>query len=250
MKYRIIQKDLRRDGLKIDGQLYLPDQDKSPLLVICHGFGGNRGRGVSYAELFAENGIAVYLFDFIGGGPDILSDGDMMHMSVLTEAKDLDVVLDGMMELDFIDKENIFLSGRSQGGYVCTLVGSDRREEIKAMVLLYPAYVIQDDALEISENGTKFEDEYEFLNNRVSDLYGRDAVSVDIYEKMRRYDNDVLILHGDADEIVPIYYSYEALETFPHARLEVIEGAGHGFEGEDEIRARKMALDFIKEHLG
>ena len=249
MKYDVLQKDFYKGDLKIDGQLFLPDQKRSALLIISHGFGGNRSRGVSYAKLFASKGIAVYVYDFIGGGPDIKSDGDMLHMSVLTEADDLRIILDGLLKMDYIDSKNVFLSGRSQGGYVSTLVASDRKEEIRGMVLLYPAYVIQDHMLELIKNGKQFEKEFEFLNNRVSDLYGKDAVSVDIFEKIREYDEDVLIIHGDADDIVPIRYSYEAVKTFPHARLEVIEGAGHGFEGEDDDRAKKLTLDFVLERL-
>ena len=66
---------------------------------------------------------------------------------------------------------------------------------------------------------------------------------------MRKYAGNVLIIHGDEDQIAPISYSYEAIETFPHAKLEVIKGAGHGFEEDDEYRAIEMAAEFIKENL-
>ena len=246
--YEIIQKDFYRDGKRIDGQLYLPNLPWCPLVIICHGFGGSRRRGIPYAQGFAENGIAAYIFEFIGGGEDIRSDGKMTEMSVLTEARDLEIILDGLKKLPEIDRNNIFLMGRSQGGYVATLVGAERKDEIKGLLLHYPAYVIQDDVIERTGNGERFEPLSSFLGHTVSDIYDRDAYSVDIYARMRRFTGTVLILHGSDDQTVPISYSYEAVETFPHADLVTIEGAGHGFENNDDLKARELSLNFIKEN--
>ena len=247
--YQITEQDFFRDDKRIAGELYLPDLPFCPLVIISHGFGGSGDHSKPYAEYFAKNGIAAYVFDFIGGGEDIRSDGKMTEMSVLTEEKDLNIILDGLKENLQIDKENIFLLGRSQGGYVSTLVASERGKEIKGMILLYPAYVIQDDVMERTDNGKHFEPLSSFLNHTVSDIYDRDAFTVDIYARMRKYSGNVLIIHGADDQIVPIAYSCEAIETFPHARMEIIEGGGHGFLDKDNDKAMKLSLDFIKENL-
>lgn len=244
--YEITQQDFFRDGKRIAGELYLPDLPFSPLVIISHGFGGNGDHSKPYAQFFAENDIAAYVFDFIGGGEDIKSDGKMTEMSVLTEERDLGIVLDGLKENSRIDKENIFLLGRSQGGYVSSLVASERNEEIKGMVLLYPAYVIQDDVIERTNNGKHFEPLSTFLGHTVSEIYDRDAFSIDIYARMKKYTGEVLIIHGTDDQTVPIAYSCEAIETFPHARMETIEGAGHGLVGKDSDKAMRLSLDFIK----
>ena len=111
---------------------------------------------------------------------------------------------------------------------------------------LYPAYVIQDDIVERTSNGKHFEPLSSFLDHTVSDICDRDAFRVDIYARMRRYSGEVLIIHGTDDQTVPIAYSCEAVETFPHARMEIIEGGGHGFIGKDNDKAMKLSLDFIK----
>ena len=50
---------LERDGLKIWGKLYLPETEGPlPLVICCHGFGGNYEHVKAYAEAFARNGIA------------------------------------------------------------------------------------------------------------------------------------------------------------------------------------------------
>ena len=50
--------------------LYMPEgAAKPPLIVMAHGFGGLKNCGLEpFAELFANNGFAVLLFDYRGFG--------------------------------------------------------------------------------------------------------------------------------------------------------------------------------------
>ena len=112
VKYKMQELEFLRDGKKIYGRIYLPEGDGPfPVAIMGHGFGANLSMMEGYAKSFAENGIAAYVFDFIGGGHDIKSDGKMTEMSVLTEAADMNTVLDGILALDIIDKNNIFAMG-------------------------------------------------------------------------------------------------------------------------------------------
>ena len=144
-----------RGTKKIYGKLYLPEKNGPlPLVIMEHGFGGNLTLMENYARSFSENGFAVYAFDFAGGGVLSRSDGKMTEMSVLTEAADLNTVIDGLKDRNEFDPENIFLFGGSQGGFVATYVASARPSDIRALVVLYPAYVLQDDAADLSMNST------------------------------------------------------------------------------------------------
>jgi L-ascorbate metabolism protein UlaG (beta-lactamase superfamily)/pimeloyl-ACP methyl ester carboxylesterase len=215
-----------------------------------HGFGANLSMMEGYAKSFAENGIAAYVFDFIGGGHDIKSDGKMTEMSVLTEAADMNTVLDGILALDIIDKNNIFAMGGSQGGFVATYIAGTRPEDIKGLIALYPAYVLQDDAGKRTGNGTEFFDTFSVMGNTISRLYDEDALSFDIYDIMKNFKGNALLIHGTADQIVPYSYSERAVDTLPSARLITIEGAGHGFGGKDDEYATRCAIDFVKEEAG
>ena len=113
-KYSVEEVGFERDGLHIYGELYLPETETPlPLVVISHGFGGNSRDVRAYAEMFAENGIAACAFDFIGGGSGSRSDGKITEMSVLTEAADLNAVIDGLMARDDIDASELYLLGGS-----------------------------------------------------------------------------------------------------------------------------------------
>jgi hypothetical protein len=115
---------------KIYGEIYIPQKKGPfPLLIFSHGYGYN----MSYIEpeKLASKGIAVYQFDFCGGSFSSRSEGQSTEMSIMTEAEDLECVLDEMKNQNFIDKESIYLSGCSLGGVVSIIVGERRQNELK-----------------------------------------------------------------------------------------------------------------------
>ena len=235
-----------REGFNIHGTLYVPGKEGPlPLVILCHGFYGNQYNVTDYAQYLSEHGYLTCTFDFVGGGPSIESDGQMTDMSVLTEARDLEVILARLQEDSRVDRDHIFLFGESQGGYVCTYAAGTHAEEIRGLVLLYPAYVMKQYAWQSVENMEEYPDTVEVLGATVSGMYIQDVLATDIYEVMKGYDKEVLILHGTNDSLVPISYSEEAAETFANATLERIEGAAHGFTGDDKQTAAEMILNFL-----
>lgn len=70
----------------------------------------------------------------------------------------------------------------------------------------------------------------------------------DVYDDIRAYEKDVLIIHGDADTIVPLSYSEKAVREYASAQLKVIEGAGHGFYGREGDLAAGYILDYLEGH--
>ncbi len=236
-----------RDGKRIYGRLYVPEgSGPFATVILCHGFASNLSMMECYAESFAENGIAAYAFDFIGGGNDIRSDGAMTEMSVLTEARDLDAVIDGIRALGEVKDDELFLMGGSQGGFVCTYVASRRPEDVRGLILLFPAYVLQEDARRRTNGGKDIHEVSRVLGMNLGRIYHEDALSFDIYDVMGGYEGDVLIFHGTADDFVPISGSERALKIFKSAELVGVEGAGHGFGGEDNERVTGQAIDFVK----
>lgn len=248
--YTVEETSFLRDGKHIYGKLFLPQGEPPfPLVILAHGFNGNFDKVEPYARAFAENGIAACEFDFIGGGEGSRSEGSIRNMSVLTEAADLNAVIDSLKQRKEFDPERVFLLGRSQGGFVTAYIAEERPQDIRAMILLFPGFVISDDMREIAPNPEEIPETLELMGATIGRIYLEDAISVDIYEKMGDYPGDVLIFHGTADSIVPLSYSERAVTTFPSAELVTIEGAGHGFSGEDDQYVTKRSVDFVKAHL-
>lgn len=240
----------RRDENQIYGLLYVPKNagEKMPAVIFSHGFGGNYQVGAQYAEALAEKGYVVYCFDFCGGSPGSRSDGSTLDMSIFTEQADLEAVIQTIQEQPFVDEENIFLMGTSQGGTVSAITAAANKEEITGAILLYPAFVLVDRTKEQFESVEDIPDTYYLMWMTVGRAYAEKLLDYDIYEAISHYDKDVLIIHGDEDSIVPLSYSEKAVEVYDSARLEVLPGAGHGFYGSDAEQAVTWILEYLESH--
>ena len=170
----------------------------------------------------------------------------MLEMSVLTEAEDLNVIIDHFKADERFDR--IFLWGASQGGFVSSYVAAHRPQDVAAMVLEFPAFVLQDDAKARANPDGTFPETDSVMGIRIGRIYGEDAVSFDIYDVIGGYSGDVLILHGDRDGIVPLRYSQRALEVYPSAELVVMEEQNHGYMGHARAEAKERETVFFKAH--
>lgn len=238
-------------GKTIFGELFLPSihsDVKRPVVILSHGFGSTGKNQEEYASMFADNGYVAYTFDFIGGGEDIRSDGKMTEMSVLTEASDLEIILEGIRNLPFVDRDNVILMGNSQGGFVSTYVAAKNKDKVSKLILLYPAFGIPDNTKRMIEEADTNKEIFEVLGKTVSRKYGIDAMNIDIFDLMKNFDKEVLIIHGENDDVVPIAYSEKAIKIFKNAKLKIVKNAGHGFHKEKEIDTAKNSIaEFLSE---
>ncbi len=233
------------DGKVIRGVIFRPGGTSGifPAVIFSHGFGACYQELIHHGKEYAENGIVCTFFDFCGGGLNSESDGSMLEMTVFTEAEDLEAVMNRVLELPYVDKEELYLQGESQGGLVSAIVAERREKDVRGLILWYPAFVIPEDAEKRIKAGV-----HTALGLEISPEYDQAAISIKPESLQRGYNQPVLLIHGDRDDCVPMRYSELATENYPFADLEVIKGAGHGFEGSDSERARKMSIQFIKTH--
>ena len=72
---------------------------------------------------------------------------------------------------------------------------------------------------------------------------------MDPYSLISGYTGPVIIFHGDQDNIVPISYSQNAVNTsYSNAQLVTVEGAGHSFGGDDATSVAGQTISFIEAH--
>lgn len=241
---------LESEGKKVYGKMYLPGEEKDsyPLVILSHGFNSSSMLNEGYAESFAKEGYAAYVFDFCGGSPSTKSEGEVTEMSVLTEAQDLMNVMDSLKELDYIDGSQVFLFGLSQGGFVSAYTAAQRPDDVKGLILFYPAFSIQENCWKNYSSVDEIPETEVMMGVTVGAIYSRDAMSFDIYEEIGKYTGDVLICHGDKDALVDLSYSEKALEVYENAELKVIKYGEHGFQGKLAREATGYAVDFLKAH--
>ena len=243
------------NGSRIYGEAYIPIVEgvkRFPLVIHAHGMGSNHEAGEGFCKRYAERGFAGYTFDFPGGSrpsTENKSDGDPMEMSPVTEAGDLQAILDTALTWDFVDTDYVFLEGGSMGGLVATMVALDNADKIRGMILHYPALYMPQiitswyaDPKDVPDR-ISFGDDYELSSKFALDLY-----DVDVVSRLHEFEDSVVIIQGSEDTLVPAYYSEEAAGLFPNATYHLIEGAAHGFGGEDFEKAVGYGLDYLYEN--
>ena len=243
------------NGNRIYGKAFIPIIDgvsKFPLVIHSHGMGSNHEAGEGYCKRYAEKGFAGYTFDFPGGSKPATenkSDGDPMEMSPVTEASDLQAILDTALTWDFVDTDYVFLEGGSQGGLVTTMIGLDNTDKVRGMILHYPSLYMPQiitsfyDSPDEVPDTLSFDDDYELSGKFARDLFG-----VDVISRLNEFENNVVIIQGSEDHLVAAEMIKEASELFPNAEFHLIEGAGHGFGGDDFETAVRYGLDYLFEN--
>ncbi len=234
------------------GVAYVPEgEGPFPAIVMSHGFGVNHTYVDAYAKAMAMRGYAAYAIDFCGGGRGSRSDMTMLEMSPMTEVADLEAALLNFARQDFVDASRVALMGESQGGFVSAVTAARHVDDVAGLVLLYPAFVLVDDNTRPFASRDDIPETYQALGGiTVGHRYAWDVYDYDVYGEIGAYEKPVLIVHGDADPIVPLAYSERARDTYREAELRVIPGAGHGFHGTDFALAAGCLAEYCEQILG
>ena len=237
----------------IHGDAYIPETDSFPLVIFSHGYNGYKNDFTDSAIYLMDNGIASITFTFCGSGDRDPSGFGTTNMTLFTEKEDLLALMDYAKQIKGFNG-SLYLFGGSQGGMVSAMAAEERAEDLKGMVLIFPAFCIPD-----NWNNTNYPvDRYPTEESipEVIDFWGvklgRGFVytmrDLDIYANMAEFDKPVLIMHGTTDNIVPLSYSQRAVDTYPDAELVIYEGEGHGFTPNTMRDVEKRLLGFISDN--
>jgi len=233
-----------------DGILYRPKKEgKVPVVVFSHGYNGFKMDFDETAKYLAERGIASFCYTFCGGSTRDTSGMPTTDMTIFSEVENLETVLAYVKELPQIDAGNIFTFGGSQGGLVTALTCDERSEEIRGMMLLFPAFCIPENWTERYADKADIPEELEFWGMKLGHGFFESIHGYDVFSKVGKYENNVLIMHGDKDPIVAMGYSERMVDSYKKVRLEVFEGEGHGFSPEGNRVMTEMVYEFVKNNV-
>lgn len=232
----------------IDGTFYKPEGSKCfPLIIFSHGYNGHKEDFEISARYFAANGIGAVCYTFCGGSTRDSSGFPTTEMTIFTEKEDLNAVIDEVKGWKCVDNSNIYLFGASQGGMVSALTAEERRDDINALVLLYPALCIADDWNARFEKEEDIPDTEELWGMLLGRRFFETIRGFQIKKQVGTFPKSVLLMHGAEDSVVMSDYAVWASEQYPHARLEIFPNEGHGFSEEGNRRMEAMTLYFIHE---
>lgn len=242
------------DGEYLKGSLLIPETASAarpvPAVICSHFFGGTYRDALDWAIPFAEYGYMGVVFDFRGGGRSSQSSGTTLTMSTHTELRDLLAVIDAVSALDNVNEKMLFLEGQSMGGFVSALAAAERPEQIRGLMLLYPAFSIPDTARRTFETREDISDSFRFMGVEIGRPYFEDVWEMDGFECCRRYDGPVTIFHGENDTIVPLEVAQRAEKEYAHAELHTVHDAAHAFYGVLQEQIAGELVDFVAVQCG
>lgn len=233
------------------GELFLPKDHKKklPVVVCSHGFNGSyRYFSSCSAPSLASVGYAVLCFDFYAGSKKGKSGGSMKEMSVFMEKDQLNAVIDWVKQQDFCDLDNLFLFGESQGGFVTAITGAEHSHDVKAMVLFYPAFCIQNDMLKRYPTPDQLPSEIQFMGATLGKVYYEKLYDYDPYAVAGQFAGNVLVVHGDNDKLVDISYGKKVAACYQNSEFLTLPGEPHGFTAKGRQISTRHVYDFLEKH--
>jgi pimeloyl-ACP methyl ester carboxylesterase len=219
-----------RDGLRLSGWYVPVRAGATPrgVVVVCHGYFGNRGTMLPHVEFLHDAGYAVLLFDWRAHG---WSDGTMATFGH-TEPEDLRAALDWARARPELDGLPLALYGESMGASVALLVAADEAADVQA-VIADSAYARFDSAV-ASRIRLAFGPAMAPLltppTQRIGEaILGARAEEIAPMDAMRRiYPRPVLLIHGTEDRLVTPENARRLLAASPgNATLWEVPGSGH-----------------------
>ncbi len=249
-----------KQGRKIVGDFIIPEASKPlPIVIICHGFKGNRNERhiKAIAEAISEKGIATLRFDFTKDpGESSLSFEDMT-VSYELEVLDQAVEFVKSFSIEKIDTKKIAIVGHSLGGLVVGWYGANH-SGISAVVSLSGVYSFaklleRELGAGITSSLKKEAEEkgfvYVYSNSLKRDLkirkkFFEDSLNYEMDRVIRELKCPVLSVHGTKDEAVSLEHSqhFTGRSRGSQKELRIIEGADHIYSDQKNLIEVKMIV--------
>jgi putative redox protein len=250
MKREIVY--FKSDGLKLKGQLFIPEKTPCPVLCLCHGMprGGTmdtNDRGYAgLAERFVEEGFLTVIFNFRGAGE---SEGDF---DIRGWTRDLKVVLNHICAMKEVNQGKVALMGFSAGAAVSIYVATQDQRVSSIIACACP------DTSRLAKNR-------ELAQTVIAD-YRKMGVIKDanfppsLHSWMKGFDEvysdkwidklsprPILIMHGDQDDVVSPKSAFNLYKRAGEPKeIMIVKGAGHRLRISKQ--AMNYALDWLKLH--
>ncbi len=228
-------------GLRLAGVLHLPrGATPDTCVVVAHGMlsSKNSDKHRLICEAASAAGCVALRFDFRGRGE---SDGDPSILTVSNEIEDLTAAISSVRTLGY---PRVMVVGSSLGGTVAILTGA-RGFDLEGLVTIAaPAKLPGGPREAWGGSGRETADHrIEVAPGEYIDVgFFTDAARHDVVGAARSIACPWLIIHGDADPVVPVGDAKLLAEASPDGELVVHPTAGHRFDQPEE---RKWLIETV-----
>ena len=241
------------------------------LIVFVHGFKAERSEGGRFTEValrLAKKGFNSIMMDQSGCGE---SEEPYDLYCIDNSMDDITSCIEYMFDRYDIDENRMAMVGYSMGGRITSIYVNEVDRRFKTIGLWAAAVSDMNDlsTFVYDSNGNSLKDEAdrngyasyfnEFDNTYIhlSKQFYDGMFNYDSVGDMKKYDGNVIIVHGDADITVDpkiAYNCFNNLTSDKKKKLEIIPGANHGFglwddHPEQSKRLVDVTSQFIEECL-
>lgn len=209
-----------------------------PLVIICHGFIGNRigvdRLFVKTAKELALHGYAVLRFDYSGCGE---SDGEYGKTGLDQLIGQTGTVIDYGAKLPSVDPERIILLGHSLGGATASLTAAVDKRIKKLILWAAVGEPFKDLTRIIGEEKMNELAESPAIDYHGFLLFRKFFQSLSAYfplKQAKSFRGDTLVVHGTDDQDIPVTYCQKYHDSFLKRRkgscsMKIIKNANHTF---------------------
>ncbi|MBI5442617.1 MAG: alpha/beta fold hydrolase [Deltaproteobacteria bacterium] len=226
----------RVSGKELRGVLHLPYRPRPPCVVVSHGlFSAKESpKIVRVAERLAQSGFAALRYDHLGCGE---SDGDIGETTVSSRIRELGAMVDVAAHHPLLGP-GLGLLGSSLGGFISIFKAAADPRVGPVCLWATPAFLRGVDR--------RAEEGFERLEER----FFSDAARYDAREAITQLAG-CLILHGEADELVPVAHARALWQAAPEPKaLQLFPGGDHRFtDEEDRERAIELSVGWFVAHF-
>jgi dipeptidyl aminopeptidase/acylaminoacyl peptidase len=206
----------------------------APTVLHVHGNAGNITSHIGFTDYLPSSGFNLMVFDYRGYGQ---SHGRATRRDDLIA--DTAAALAALRGRPDVDPDRIALYAQSLGGAIGLNVMADH-PEIRAAVVESPFASWRDIAADALGGGPIARG---IARLAIPDWRRPDAAIAAI-------DRPVLIVHGDADRIVPVEHGRRLAAAGPTAELIELPDGGHNTLRHTHPEIERIVVRFLREHLG
>jgi pimeloyl-ACP methyl ester carboxylesterase len=238
-------------GDTLVGVLHRPLENNSTgAAILCHGMESHKNseKLIFLGQELAQRGILALRFDFSYVGE---SSGKFEDITYSGEVEDLRAAYE-LVRQRRDGKVAIF--GSSMGGTVALMFAAAEPQVAAVATLAAPLHPEKFPSRVLSSAGLQRWRERGFTRyngQRLNLAMLEDLESIDVPGAARKIACPVLILHGDADEVVPVAEAHELYACLRNTkRLSILKDADHRLSDRATMqRAMLEALDWLTDHV-
>lgn len=238
-----------------------------PIAVFAHGFKGFKDWGAwpLAAEIFASKRLPFFKFNFSHNGTTPAHLQEFVDLEAFgnnnfkIEYDDLGVVLDFIEKkaetFPFVWNGELHLIGHSRGGAIALLrAAQDNRvskcatwasvSDLERYLEMKAFEAWKNDGVHTIINGRTNQEMpiyFQFVEN-----FAQHAEILRLGRHLENFEQPLLIIHGENDEVVPLQDAHTIYQEVPHAILVEIENADHTFNIKHPLTERKITKAFAE----